>query len=198
MSLEQMPFAAALLAGGKSSRMGRDKALLDWGGQPLWRAQLAKLRSLWPAKLFLSCRTEQALTDTDVRILHDQPGEEGPLPAITHCLAQAEGLPLLVLAVDLVQAEAPFLATLFQQATPQTGLIYKGDHGYEPLAAVYPTGMLPLLQKAVASGEQRLQVIAQQGVDAGWLQALRVDPTVEAFFFNMNRPSDLPWTPPPA
>ena len=49
-----MRCSAVLLAGGKSSRMGRDKALLEIDGEPLWRRQLATLRALEPEQLMVS------------------------------------------------------------------------------------------------------------------------------------------------
>ena len=52
-------FAAALIAGGRSRRMGTDKAFLDWHGRPLWEHQLEKLRALEPMRLLLSCREGQ-------------------------------------------------------------------------------------------------------------------------------------------
>ena len=39
------PFATALLAGGRSTRMKQDKALIHWHGQDLWQAQLHKLQA---------------------------------------------------------------------------------------------------------------------------------------------------------
>ena len=49
-----MNFSAALLAGGRSSRMGRDKAFLEIDGVPLWQRQLQTLRELGPSETFLA------------------------------------------------------------------------------------------------------------------------------------------------
>ena len=49
-----MRFSAVLLAGGKSSRMGSDKAFLEIEGEPLWQRQLATLRGLSPGQLMIS------------------------------------------------------------------------------------------------------------------------------------------------
>ena len=49
-----MRCSAVLLAGGKSSRMGRDKAFLEIEGEPLWQRQLATLRRLAPEQLMIS------------------------------------------------------------------------------------------------------------------------------------------------
>ena len=104
-------FAAALLAGGKSSRMGADKALLDWRGVPLWRVQLGKLIELNPDRLLLSCREEQRLKNVFAEFVFDPPDNPGPLGAIARCLEIAQR-PLLVLAVDMPAMTPSFLRSM--------------------------------------------------------------------------------------
>lgn len=185
-------FAAALLAGGQSRRMGRDKAWLDWHGQPLWEAQLLKLEELHPARLLLSCRDEQQLAFADAEMLPDPSGNQGPLPALARCLAHAQ-MPLLALAVDMPHVTVAFLREMIRLAArTERGVIYQGSHGYEPLCAVYPPAVLPLLRQTLEEGNLRLQVFAQQAVEGGWLNVIPLSKEQEGFFLNLNTPADLP------
>lgn len=188
------PFAAALLAGGQSRRMGQDKALLDWGGKPLWQVQLGKIATLNPERLLLSCREEQALSPVppEVQPVYDPPDNQGPLPAIWRCLDQVQ-LPLLVLGVDMPGMTADFLGEIVQRgiAVPGRGIVYEGARGFEPLAALYPVEVLPLLKEAVDTGNYRLQAFVRAAVEAGLLEALPVPPQAAGCFSNLNTPEDF-------
>lgn len=185
-------FAAALLAGGRSRRMGRDKAWVEWQGQPLWRVQLARLRALAPRRLLLSCRTEQHLAGEVVDLVPDPPGDDGPLPALLRCL-KAAGRPLLVMAVDMPHMPAALLDAMVDRALahPGRGVVYEGPHGYEPLAAVYPLAVVPLLEAAVAGGCLRLQAMVHSAVAAGLLETIPMTRAEQAAFANFNSPGDL-------
>ncbi len=188
------PFAAVLLAGGRSRRMGMDKGRLDWQGQPLWQVQLAKLAALQPEPLLLAARDGQSFATTEATVLHDPPGEDlGPLPAIARCL-RSVGRPLLVLAVDMPMMTSDFIrAHLLGSETPalpstaSIGLAYVG----EPLCALYTPAMLPLIEIALASGQRSLQRLWAHAAEQGVAQLIALDDTQRAFFHNMNTPEDL-------
>lgn len=188
------PFAAALLAGGQSRRMGQDKALLDWGGKPLWQVQLGKIATLNPARVLLSCREEQALSPVPlgVQTVYDPPDNQGPLPAIWRCLEQVR-LPLLVLGVDMPGMTADFLGEIVQRGLSVSGrgAVYEGTRGFEPLAALYPVEVLPLLKNAVDTGNYRLQAFVRAAAEAGLLEALPVPAQAAGCFSNLNTPEDF-------
>ncbi len=114
-------FAAVLLAGGQSRRMGRDKALLlvD-GGRVLWERQLDVLRSLGPAELFISGPARPGFP-YDVRLLEDERPGLGPLSGIVAALEAMTTPLLVVLAVDLPAMRADFLRGLLAGCSVNPG-----------------------------------------------------------------------------
>lgn len=187
------PFAAVLLAGGRSTRMKQDKALLHWHGQDLWQAQLHKLQSLGAERVLLSCRREQPLFVSDgVEIIHDPVGvDDGPLGAITRCLEHAQ-TPLLVLAVDMPWMTAAFLREhLVPDAEPVRGQFYRGPHGDEVLAGLYVPAMLPLMQAALREKHLALQPVIEACVKSGSATTSALGPDQIIFFRNANTPEDL-------
>ncbi|TLD69636.1 molybdenum cofactor guanylyltransferase [Phragmitibacter flavus] len=188
--MPNVPFAAALIAGGLSRRMGHDKAFIPWDDQPLWQHQLAKLRSLNPQKLLISCRQNQLIASPDALILHDPIEDLGPLPAIARCIEVAAPLPLLVLAVDMPHISIDLLQSMLINPN---GIIFKSDRGYEPLCAFYPSTVLSLL-----ANHTRLQTFAQQAIDLGLLHTQTLTDNQKPTFLNLNHPSDLPSCHPPS
>lgn len=186
-------FAAVLLAGGRSTRMKQDKALLHWHGQDLWQAQLHKLQALGASRVLLSCRREQPLFPGDgVEIIHDpEKVDEGPLGAITRCLERVQ-MPLLVLAVDMPWMTAAFLREhLVPQDDAPGGKFFRGPHGDETLAGLYVPAMLPVMQAALREKHLALQPIIEASVKSSHAITLPMTDEQAPFFRNANTPHDL-------
>lgn len=190
-------FSAALLAGGRSTRMGADKAFLDWHGQPLWRLQLQKLLALAPRQTFIAARAEQnfaALVQNShewagqkIICLDDPVGENcGPVGAIARCLRVADG-PLLVLATDLPLMTVDFLrAHLVAAAEQDIGLFFHSEQGCEALAAVYTAAMLPFLDDALRTGQFALHSVIATAESRGCCEARKLAAAEARLFTNIN------------
>ena len=189
------PFSAALIAGGKSRRMGQDKCLMEIHGMPLWQRQLGVLAELRPAEILISCRKEQTYFETSsARIVPDVWSDAGPLGGVAGVLRAVSQEMVLVLAVDMPKVSAPFLERLFEQVTPGCGAIFHTARGYEPLAAFYPKSLGPLASNCVSGGQLRLQDFVQSAVEAGALSVVEITNEEAIPLQNLNTPDDLPQT----
>jgi molybdenum cofactor guanylyltransferase len=135
------PFTAVLLAGGKSRRMGQDKAYLpsEWEGapMPLWERQLAVLRSLSPEKLVVSGPHKQGYPASIPAVADEWTGV-GPLGGIATCLSRTGSALLLVLAIDLPKIQSGFLQKLLGRCEAGCGVVPVHQNCFEPLIAIYP------------------------------------------------------------
>lgn len=182
------PFAAALIAGGRSARFGSDKAFHRVGGDtPLWRHQLAKIDPLMPAETLISANAEQRF-ETSYRVVVDDAPDLGPLGALASCLRATALDRLLVLAVDMPDMSTNLLGEL---AYCDCGVVpHHADGMPEPLAAVYPRGILDLAESQLAAGRLAMRDLVRLGVAAGLLVPRPIAQDELPLFCNLNRPTD--------
>jgi len=160
-----MNFSAVILAGGQSSRMGRDKAWIEVDGQLLLARQVKLLRDLGAGEVFISGRAGVDYAAFGGRVLMDRHPGAGPLAGIEAALEVSVLPQLLVLAVDMPHMSADVLRQLVGQCTETTGVIPRVAGAIEPLAAVYPKAALPLVatlfSQPVAADVRRLTLESQ-------------------------------------
>lgn len=186
-------FDGAVLAGGRSSRMGTDKACLIVGGESLLARQLRLLREAGARELLVVGRdADENVCESEVRFIPDRQLGAGPLAGLEAALGASESGLTLVLAVDLPFLTADLLRRLVRQGGPETGVIpWRGDRA-EPLVALYPRRGLAEVTRRLNAGELALQPLVRGGVAAGWLTPWRIADADAAQFTNWNRPGDLP------
>ena len=182
--------AAALIAGGASSRMGRDKALLSvvWHEQqmPLWCRQLSVLESLHPDELILSGPSRDNMPSSLV-VLADRIAGKGPLGGIATCLGHTRSNWLLVVAVDLPRIDAYFFRELLRQRQ-DTGIVPVRNGRFEALAAVYPKSASAVANKRLERGDLKLQAFVAELIELGLVRSWDVPEEMEDRLVNWNLP----------
>jgi len=154
------PLCGLVLAGGRSSRMGRDKAaLVHPDGRPLARRCCDLLHEAGCATIVLSLRHDQEVPAgfaacRDVASVRDPAGASaGPITGMVAGMRLMPDADWLVLACDLPRLDLATLSHLVSsQRTGEAFLAYRSeaDGLPEPLCALYAAGSLPLLERALA------------------------------------------------
>ena len=148
------PVAGCVLAGGKSLRMGTDKALLELDGKPLI---IHALEQFWGfGEIFVSAADSESYAFTDVRIIVDERPGMGPLGGIISVLKATESVHVCFRPVD-----APFVPAglhrvlsaycLLKDASVPT---YQGR--VEPLLACFSKTALMVLEALATAGEFKI------------------------------------------
>lgn len=185
--------SGAVLAGGASRRMGRDKALLDCSGEPLWRRQVNVLRGSGATPVALVRRRGQPELDEHVRQLHDTVDGAGPLAGLQAALTACPALWLAVLAVDMPKIDPAWFRWLCSFCRPGVGAVARVASGFEPLAAIYPREALATATEQVRLGRCSLQHLVIALVQARRMTALHLPASEAGRIANWNMPDERPF-----
>jgi molybdopterin-guanine dinucleotide biosynthesis protein A len=186
-----MLFSAVILAGGKSRRMGQDKAWLEVEGQPLIRRQIELARSVGAAEVFVSGRTDCDYSALGCPVLRDEFTDAGPLAGIERALYTTASPLLLVLPVDLPRLTTLVLRDLLSHCTPQAGAIPRIKEQIEPLVALYPRAAHKLAVARLSDGKNAVRDFAQDCVSEQLAVFRDMPSETAAGFSNWNSPTDL-------
>ncbi|MCS7018432.1 MAG: NTP transferase domain-containing protein [Cytophagales bacterium] len=149
------PLYGLVLTGGKSERMGTDKAQLNYHGKPQ-QQHVADLLASYCERVFISCRTDQlasvpksyeALPDTFVGL--------GPLSGILSAFQQHPNAAWLVLACDLPLIQPATLEQLIAARNPlkmATAFQSPHDNLPEPLVAIWEPKAYAILLQFLSMG----------------------------------------------
>ncbi len=154
--MNKPPLYGLVLAGGRSKRMGRDKALLEHEGE----SQLARMMALLGEcvdRAFVSTSNEQRDEPERRRFdqIVDRYADMGPLAGILSAMDEYPHADWLVVACDLPNIDAMTLRHLIDKQSfehPFTAYISSHDGLPEPLCAVYRSGTDTVLREFVDDG----------------------------------------------
>jgi molybdopterin-guanine dinucleotide biosynthesis protein A len=186
-----MRISAVILAGGKSSRMGREKAWIEYGGRPLILRQIETVRQLEPAEIFLSVRAPNDFASLGWQALVDNFPGQGPLAGIERALEVMQSPLLLVLAVDMPRVTAAMLRSLAGHCSARTGAVPRRGDRIEPLAAIYPQSAHRPLVESLGEKANGAARFADLCVTLGLAEFYDVPPSFHPDFANWNSPAEL-------
>lgn len=181
-------------AGGQSSRMGQDKALMPFLGRPLIERQIERLAGL-AQELLVTTNKPHDYAFLRRPLIPDLVPGAGPLGGLYTALSAAS-LPVVAVVACDMPFISPELLSAQQQILLDEGVdvvIPRSPEGIEPLHAVYNRdACLPVIRAALMQGERRM---------ISWLPAVRVremtadeiavyDPQFSSFI-NVNSPEEF-------
>jgi len=174
---------AVIIAGGQSSRMKRDKALLPFGSfGSLCEFQYHKLNQLF-GTVYVSSKTNKF--DFEVEIIEDVVPESSPLVALVSIFQSLELEQCFVLSVDAPFVDAKVIHRLYANLTLEEDVtVAISRRGLEPLCAVYKRSFLLEAKKALGESNHRLQTLFEQ------LKVNKVFIEEEEAFENLNYPTE--------
>jgi molybdopterin-guanine dinucleotide biosynthesis protein A len=181
--LMKYPIPAVIFAGGKSSRMGRDKALLPFAGHPsLASYQYTKLQSYFD-KVYLSAKSDKF--DFEANVIQDLYTISSPLAGILSIFAALKADEIFILSVD-----APFInGSIIQKIIEEKhkgkdAIIAQTINGIQPLCGLYRRSLLPFAQKALEADRHKLTTLLKN-VDTHFVPFEE-----EELFANLNQPHE--------
>ena len=187
----QPPLWGLVLAGGRSSRMGRDKAtLVHPDGRTLLRRCCDLLSEAGCESVAVSLRADQPIPAgcVDVEIVRDPDGVDlGPIGGMIAGMGLRPDVDWLVVACDLPRLDAATLSHLVASRRQEEDfLTYQSetDGLPEPLCAFYARGALAILENAVADDCRSLREILIRA------QCRMLEPVTRGALSNANTPAE--------
>lgn len=176
-----------ILAGGRSSRMGRDKARLLVEGISLFERVLGAMRPLFPRLLISGDRPD--LARPEAPCLPDlYPGS--PLGGIYTALSAAETEWIFVSPCDLPHPDPALMGRLLECRDGVDAVVPRTSAGFEPLFALYHKRCLEPMRRMLVRGEYRVfdfydkvrvRFLLPEDLPPGWEKGLRNVNTPEEY-----------------
>jgi molybdopterin-guanine dinucleotide biosynthesis protein A/molybdopterin converting factor small subunit len=181
---------AVVLTGGKSSRMGRPKALLPFDGEPLIVHIVRHLKRVF-AETVVVAAPEQELPLLPVALVRDQVAYQGPVSGIYRGLKAATKEICFVTSCDAPFLDLALISHLLSEISDCDVVVPFWQERFQPLHAVYRRSVAPLLHEQLERGELRpiflYDKVRTRKVHEDEIRTL--DPEGMSFL-NMNSPAD--------
>jgi molybdenum cofactor guanylyltransferase len=177
-----------VLAGGRSLRMGRDKARIELAGRSLLGRMLEKLEALGLRARVAGLR--EPVDDVTAEVIPDEHPDCGPLSGMETALGRSEAELVLVLGVDLPLLETEFLAWMLRRAetTSAMATIPQLLGEPQPLCAVYRRELIHGITAALEAGDYKMTAAVERESPNGGIDRFAVERVAATGAWRSRRP----------
>lgn len=187
----QINACGVILAGGQSTRMGTNKALLEFEGEPLIQ-RLARRFRLWFTQVVVVSNTPELYEFLGLPMTGDRVPGLGPLGGLEAGLAASQHEQAFFCACDMPFVNEAFVRHLVGLAAHHDIVVPRVSGEFEPMHAVYSRSLLPQVTASLESRRLRLISI----FDGARVRVVE-EPEIRPFgdparlFFNCNTPEEF-------
>ena len=187
MKVSASHLSAVVLAGGKSSRFGRDKAEMEFSGQRVLDGLIVTLRKFPFQKLaVVSAQGQEREWPEPLVSLRDDQEGLGPVGGIVTALRHLPG-GILVTACDMPLVSGALIEWLLGYYDAHAdAVIPRHRGGIEPLFGIYEKSFLPAIEESIQAGRYALHFIIEEAN----VRFVEVPEPFSARFANVNTAED--------
>lgn len=149
---------AIILAGGKSSRFGFDKAFIKIKGIPLIKRQINLLKSIFK-KIIIVTDTAQKYRLRNIKVVSDIIKNSGPLSGIHSALTASDSFYNFIVACDMPFLNKRLIRYMIRQKNNYDVLVPEIDGRYHPLFGVYSKNCIPVIEDLLKKDKRKVSGI---------------------------------------
>jgi molybdopterin-guanine dinucleotide biosynthesis protein A len=180
---------AIVLCGGKSTRMGTDKGMIDIMGRPMVEHVIDHVKPLC-YRILISTNLEN-YKYLGYEVIEDEWKEFGPAAGILSCLNVSETSNNLIISCDLPMATTTLLEKLYAYSVDADITVPRINTHFQPLCGFYRVHIREQFKDYLLSGEKSMQFIIQYFNFRLISQEMVPGINLEKELQNFNSPEDL-------
>jgi molybdenum cofactor guanylyltransferase len=174
-----------VLAGGKSSRMGQNKALLEFNNKTVIEGIIEKLKILFDDVIIIT-NTPELFKFTGLKIYPDIYPGRGPLAGIHSGLFHSNNEKNFIISCDLPLISVEAIRYIAGYSSEKQAVFFKKNGHLQYLFGIYKKQLIPLLEESLKNENLRMMDFVKN-IDAEIVEAENFP---EEIFYNLNKPED--------
>ncbi len=185
MKKNSSKYSGILLAGGKSSRMGEDKAFIKFGDRYLYEYSLSVLKK-FSGDILLSSSNPR-FDHREYERTEDEILNLGPIGGIYSCLKKIKCNSAIVLPCDLPLINRKIIELIIAESADfQITVALNPQNLPEPLIGIYSISVVPVIEKMIRSQNYKLQDLLKKSKS----NLVKIPEAYHETFININSPGD--------